>query len=93
LRRLTDPSTSLRTGLRKAGPYRFVRHPGYVCCFLFTIAIGLMLGSWWDSIPPVITALILIWHTAREDKTLQAELPGYVQYATQKRFRLVPDTW
>jgi protein-S-isoprenylcysteine O-methyltransferase Ste14 len=77
----------------KDGPYRFVRHPGYVGGFLFTITIGLMLGSWWASIPQVLAALMLIWRTAREDKTLQAELPGYAQYATQTRFRLVPGIW
>jgi protein-S-isoprenylcysteine O-methyltransferase Ste14 len=77
----------------KEGPYRFVRHPGYVGGFLFTITIGLMLGSWWASIPQVIAALMLIWRTAREDKTLQAELLGYAQYATETRFRLVPGIW
>jgi protein-S-isoprenylcysteine O-methyltransferase Ste14 len=77
----------------KEGPYRFVRHPGYVGGFLFTITIGLMLGSWWASIPQVIAALMLIWRTVREDKTLQAELPGYAQYATETRFRLVPGIW
>jgi protein-S-isoprenylcysteine O-methyltransferase Ste14 len=77
----------------KEGPYRFVRHPGYVGGFLFTITIGLMLGSWWASIPQIFAALMLIWRTAREDRTLQAELPGYTQYATETRFRLVPGIW
>lgn len=77
----------------KDGPYRFVRHPGYVGGFLFTITIGLILGSWWASIPQIIAALMLIWRTAREDKTLQAELPGYAQYAAETRFRLVPGIW
>src|SRR5512134_3983729 len=65
------------------GPYRYVRHPGYVGGFLFTSTIGLMLGSWWASIPQVVAALMLIWRTAREDKTLQKELPGYTEYTTQ----------
>lgn len=77
----------------KHGPYRYVRHPGYVGGFLFTITVGLMLGSWWASIPQVIAGLMLIWRTAREDKTLQAELPGYAQYATETRFRLLPGIW
>lgn len=77
----------------KDGPYRFVRHPGYVGGFLFTITIGLILGSWWASIPQVIAALMLIWRTGREDKTLQAELTGYAQYATETRFRLIPGVW
>jgi protein-S-isoprenylcysteine O-methyltransferase Ste14 len=77
----------------KDGPYRFVRHPGYVGGFLFTITIGLMLGSWSASIPQVIAALMLIWRAARKDKTLQAELPGYTQYANETQFRLVPGIW
>ena len=77
----------------KEGPYRYVRHPGYVGGFLFTISIGLMLGSWWASIPQVIAALMLVWRTAREDKTLLVELPGYAEYSTQTRFRLLPGIW
>ena len=77
----------------KNGPYCYVRHPGYVGGFLFTITIGITLGSWWASIPQVIAALMLVWRTAREDKTLQAELPGYTEYTTQTRYRLLPGIW
>jgi protein-S-isoprenylcysteine O-methyltransferase Ste14 len=77
----------------KEGPYRYVRHPGYVGGFLFTIAVGLMLGSWWASIPQVIAALMIIWRTAREDKTLQAELPGYAEFTQETKYRLLPGVW
>ena len=77
----------------KDGPYRYVRHPGYVGGFLFTVTIGIVLGSWWASIPQIIAGLMLIWRTAREDKTLQAELPGYAEYATQTRYRLLAGVW
>lgn len=77
----------------KDGPYRFVRHPGYVGGFLFTLTVGIMLGSWWASIPQAIAALMLIWRTAREDRVLQAELPGYVAYTTETRYRLLPGIW
>lgn len=77
----------------KDGPYRYVRHPGYVGGFLFTITIGLMLGSWWASIPQVFAALMLIWRTAREDRTLQAELPGYKEFAQETKYRLLPGVW
>ena len=77
----------------KDGPYRYVRHPGYVGGFLFTITIGLMLGSWWASIPQVVAALMLIWRTAREDKTLQSELPGYQEFAQETKYRLLPGVW
>ena len=77
----------------KDGPYRFVRHPGYVGGFLFTITIGLMLGSWWACIPQVIAASMLVWRTAREDKTLQAELPGYQEFSQETKYRLLPGVW
>jgi protein-S-isoprenylcysteine O-methyltransferase Ste14 len=77
----------------KDGPYKYVRHPGYVGGFLFTITIGLVLGSWYASIPQIIAALMLVWRTAREDRTLQAELPGYAEFAKETRYRLVPGLW
>ena len=77
----------------KAGPYKYVRHPGYVGGFLFMITVGLVLGSWWASIPQVIAALLIIWRTAREDKTLQAELPGYKAFTSETKYRLLPGVW
>jgi protein-S-isoprenylcysteine O-methyltransferase Ste14 len=77
----------------KEGPYHYVRHPGYVGGFLFTITVGLMLGSWWASIPQVIAALMLVWRTAREDKTLRAELPGYAEFTKETKYRLLPGVW
>jgi len=77
----------------KDGPYRYVRHPGYVGGFLFTITMGLVLGSWVASIPQVIAALMLLWRTAREDRTQQAELPGNTEIASETKYRLVPGIW
>jgi protein-S-isoprenylcysteine O-methyltransferase Ste14 len=77
----------------KDGPYNYVRHPGYVGGFLFTITVGLVLGSWYASIPQIIAALMLVWRTGREDRTLQAELPGYAEFAKETRYRLVPGLW
>jgi protein-S-isoprenylcysteine O-methyltransferase Ste14 len=77
----------------KNGPYRYVRHPGYLGGFLFAASMGLVLGSWWASIPQVIAALMLVWRSSLEDKTLQVELPGYVEYTKQTKYRLVPGIW
>jgi protein-S-isoprenylcysteine O-methyltransferase Ste14 len=75
------------------GPYRFVRHPGYLSGILFGPAGALVLGSFWALIPAVLSALLLVVRTGLEDKTLRAELPGYSDYARQVRFRLVPGIW
>ena len=75
------------------GPYRFVRHPGYVGTILVELATPIMLGSWWAIIPGVLAALLFILRTALEDRTLQKELPGYGEYAQQTRYRLLPGIW
>jgi protein-S-isoprenylcysteine O-methyltransferase Ste14 len=76
-----------------SGPYRFVRHPAYVGMVLVVLGAPIMLGSWWALIPGVISAVLVIVRTALEDKTLQAELPGYVEYAQRTRYRLLPGVW
>lgn len=75
------------------GPYRYVRHPGYVGGILFGLAMPLILGSVWALIPQALAAVLLIWRTSREDRTLQAELPGYAQFMQQTRYRLLPGVW
>jgi len=85
----TDRGQTVQTG----GPYRFVRHPGYVGGILHHIAAPLMLGSWWALIPGVTGALLFVIRTALEDKTLQQELPGYAEYTRQTRYRLLPGVW
>jgi len=75
------------------GPYRLVRHPAYVGMILVVLGAPIMLGSWWALIPGVISALVVTVRTKLEDQTLQAELPGYVEYAQQTRYRLAPGIW
>ena len=75
------------------GPYRFVRHPAYVGAILLVLSSPIMLGSWWALIPGVICTVLMIVRTVLEDKTLQAELPGYVDYTQQTRYRLLPGVW
>lgn len=75
------------------GPYRFVRHPGYVGWIVSGVALPLMLGSVWALIPAVLAAAALVIRTALEDRTLQEELHGYTDYAQRVRYRLVPGIW
>ena len=77
----------------KSGPYRLVRHPGYAGGILFEIVTGLVLGSWWACIPQLLAAALLVWRTSLEDKTLQAELPGYAEFTRETRYRLLPGVW
>jgi protein-S-isoprenylcysteine O-methyltransferase Ste14 len=75
------------------GPYRYVRHPGYVGSILSQIATPLILGSVWAFIPAGLAALLFVVRTALEDKTLREELDGYQDYAARVRYRLLPGVW
>ena len=75
------------------GPYRYVRHPGYIGTIIFELATPIMLGSLWALIPGGLAALLFVVRTALEDKTLLEELDGYTEYAQQTRYRLLPGIW
>jgi protein-S-isoprenylcysteine O-methyltransferase Ste14 len=75
------------------GPYRFVRHPGYVGFILQSISVPFLLGSLWALIPGITATVLMIIRTSLEDRTLQAELPGYQDYVQKVRYRLVPGIW
>jgi protein-S-isoprenylcysteine O-methyltransferase Ste14 len=72
------------------GPYRWVRHPMYVGIIVLFPCMTLFLGSWWALVPAGLIALLMVIRTALEDRTLQAELPGYAEYAQRVRYRLLP---
>ncbi len=76
-----------------AGPYRMVRHPAYAGVIIQALGIPFLLGSSWALIPGIAAALFMAFETSREDRMLQASLPGYGDYARKVRFRLVPGIW
>jgi len=77
----------------QAGPYKYVRHPGYTGGIFLTASMALMLGSLYSLIPGVLYSIALIIRTYLEDLTLQKELKGYKQYANKVKYRLIPKIW
>ena len=75
------------------GPYRIVRHPGYLGSVIYILALPFALTSYWALIPAAATNIIAIVRTTLEDYTLKRELEGYTQYAEQVRYRLLPGIW
>jgi protein-S-isoprenylcysteine O-methyltransferase Ste14 len=75
------------------GPYRYVRHPMYAMMFLMWPGIALELGSWWALIPAAVIVIVFVIRTVLEDRTLQAGLPGYTEYAQHTRYRLILGIW
>lgn len=76
-----------------SGPYRFVRHPGYVGTILQNLGLPLLLGSLWALLPGGLLVLLMVVRTALEDRMLHEELPGYREYAQKVRYRLLPGLW
>lgn len=75
------------------GPYRIVRHPGYVGAILAIVSTPLIIGSIFGLIPAGIVVILLFIRTALEDRTLHNELDGYSDYARNVRYRLIPWVW
>ncbi len=75
------------------GPYKFIRHPGYLGMVISVPASGLALGSWWAMLPAVGYALIILRRAAIEDRFLRRHLNGYDGYADAVRYRLLPGLW
>ena len=75
------------------GPYAIVRHPMYVSAFLYLVGTPLALGSYWGLAPIAVMVPFLIWRLLDEERLLARQLPGYADYRTQVRHRLVPFVW
>lgn len=85
----TERGHTVATG----GPYRYVRHPAYSGALMYELAVPFLLGSWWALVASGVSTVLLVLRTVLEDRTLQAELPGYAAYARQVRYRLAPGIW
>jgi protein-S-isoprenylcysteine O-methyltransferase Ste14 len=75
------------------GPYKIVRHPGYLAAILYTLSIPLIIGSLYTFIPVGIYVLLIVVRTLLEDRTLHRELNGYSEYARRVKYRLLPWLW
>jgi protein-S-isoprenylcysteine O-methyltransferase Ste14 len=75
------------------GPYRFVRHPGYLSGIGSLLSYPLILGSLLSIIPVLLCVILLVLRTFYEDKALMTESAEFAQYATMTRYRLFPYLW
>lgn len=77
----------------RSGPYRLVRHPGYLGSGAGAVFGALALGSWLAFVPLLGALAVLVARTAFEDRFLQERLPGYEAYVRDVPYRLVPGIW
>jgi protein-S-isoprenylcysteine O-methyltransferase Ste14 len=75
------------------GPYRFIRHPGYLAMIVMMPATAMALGSLAALIPAVCYAAVILWRLQREDGFLTENLASYPEYLRSVRHRLIPGLW
>ena len=76
-----------------SGPYALVRHPGYAGMITAVPAMATMLGSLWGLGCALTYSLLIVQRVRKEDRYLQANLPGYRNYAARVTSRLIPGVW
>ncbi|MBI5353355.1 MAG: isoprenylcysteine carboxylmethyltransferase family protein [Chloroflexi bacterium] len=76
-----------------SGPYRFIRHPGYFGMTVSMLGAVFLLDSLWGLICFVFYLILILIRTRLEDSTLQDELPGYAEYTSRTKYRLIPGIW
>ena len=90
-----SPSLSIRTQHQfvARGPYRLIRHPGYLAMVITMPATALTLGSVAALLPAIGYDFLILNRTIREDGLLRQQLRGYPEYAKIVRYRIVPCLW
>lgn len=76
-----------------SGLYGIVRHPMYTATLLMFLAMPIVLGSWWATIPFIFYIPLIITRILDEEQLLRQELRGYNEYCFQIRWRLIPFIW
>ncbi len=89
-------SVLIREGHRviTAGPYRFVRHPGYAGVLVSQVGLALTLGNWL-SVVLMVTGFFLA-HVPRitaEEAVLESSLGQPYRDYERTRKRLIPGVW
>lgn len=91
----TSATIEIHAGQRviDSGPYAIVRHPMYLGAMLYVFGTPLALGSYWGFVGVALMLLAIVWRLLDEERMLVRELPGYEEYKTRVRHRLIPGVW
>ena len=65
----------------------------YAATLVVVVGTSLLLGSWFGILVGLVVALALAWRAVLEERTLQKELPGYIDYMARVKYRLIPYVW
>ncbi len=75
------------------GLYGIVRHPMYSATLILFLSIPLILGSLVSFVVFLSYPFIIAVRIKNEEKILEAQLGGYVDYKKRVRYRLIPFIW
>ncbi|MBP3255843.1 MAG: isoprenylcysteine carboxylmethyltransferase family protein [Clostridia bacterium] len=75
------------------GLYGIVRHPMYAVTILLFLTIPLILGSVISFIIFLLYPIIIAKRIKNEEKILEKNLEGYVQYKKKVKYRIIPFIW
>ena len=75
------------------GLYGVVRHPMYSATLLMFLSTPLVLGSLYSFVVFLIYPIIIANRIKHEEKFLEKELKGYLQYKQKVKYRLIPFVW
>lgn len=76
-----------------SGPYKYLRHPGYLSAIIQWLCYPIILDSLISFIPALLYILLIFLRTYYEDKTLKIEMKGYEEYSKTTKYRLFPYFW
>ncbi len=75
------------------GLYGIVRHPMYSATLLLFLTIPIILGSVYSFVVFMIYPVLLVKRILNEEKVLELELEGYVDYKKSVKYRLIKFIW
>ena len=75
------------------GLYGVIRHPMYSSTILLFLMIPLILGSIYSLLVFLCYPFLIIKRIKNEEKVLEKELKGYLEYEKKVKYRLIPYIW
>ena len=86
--KVTENQKVIDTGL-----YGIVRHPMYLATLILFLSMPLVLGSLISFFVFLLYPILIIVRIINEEKYLEKELNGYIDYKKKVKYRLIPFIW
>ncbi len=75
------------------GLYSIVRHPMYTATLFLFLSMPIILGSLSSFIIFLMYPVLIVYRIKNEEKLLEKELLGYLEYQRKVKYRIIPFIW